>query len=416
LKKRVLVILSFSGVFMMLATSSEHQNEMQLLLAKELELNGIRFDLHTWLNTNSVLSELSLVVIGEAHEGIIPSCGAIFVEIASELFGVNYVLVPLEQISMARKFANGIDCFILFEKDIFFGLVFFKEPLLNELVFVRAFPPSGGLFVQRGPTGTVKFFQGNSIILLENRNWFTKPLIKEAAWKISRCVFEINHSILNRILEFSFHLVSPKPQVGATIVWWLKAIPTENTELQITGQDISVFNFSILDESQSITFCHFLSQIDGATFLDSDGKFMRTGIHLKNSNKSRTIIPELKGTRHTSAQRFSYDYPDTLVITVSSDGPVSIFSDGVNISKLLIHPSSKAAHDLKKKLPKQKDVTNSSYEVICETCGKRLILEQVNVAGSNKETHLACIVCKSFIRTVNCFSVECRPLKRVDDN
>lgn len=402
---------------MMLATSSDRQSEMQMLLAKELELNGIRFDLHKWLASNLTLYELSLIIASEAHEGIIPSVGVIFVEVSSELFGVDYVLVPVEQISMARKFANGIDCFLLYEKDIFFGLVYFKEPLLNELLLVRAFPPSGGLFVQRGPTGIVKFFQGNSIILLENRNWFTKPLIKEAAWKISRCVAEINHSVLNRILEFAFHLLSPIPQVGATLVWWLKDTALVHSETQSTGQDISEFNFSILDEARSVTYCHFLSQVDGATFLNPQGQFMRTGIHLKNSNKSRGLIPELKGTRHTSAQRFSYDFFDTLVITVSSDGPVTIFSDGVNIANLTIHPSHKAAHDLKKMLPeKQDEITGSSYEVICQHCGKRLIVEQVNVVDWNKDTDVNCLVCHSLLRTTNCFTIECRPFKRFDDN
>ncbi|MDD4973806.1 MAG: diadenylate cyclase [Bacteriovorax sp.] len=401
---------------MTLATSSDRQNEMQLLLAKELELNGIRFDLHKWLASNPTLYELSLIVASEAHEGIIPSEGVMFVEESSELFGVEYVLVHFEQISMARKFANGVDCFLLYEKEIFFGLVYFKEPLLNELLLVRAFPPSGGLFVQRGSTGIVKFFQGNSIIILENRNWFTKPLIKEAAWKISRCASEINHAVLNRILEFSFHLLSPIPQVGATIVWWLKEIPFVDSEIQTTGQDISEFNFSILDEARAVTFCHFLSQIDGATFLNPEGKFTRTGIHLKNSNKSRGLIPELKGTRHTSAQRFSYDFSDTLVITVSSDGPVTIFSDGVNIANLRIHPSYKAAHDLKKMLPeKQEDITSSSYEVICQHCGKRLIVEQVNVVDWNKDTNLNCLVCQSLLRSANCFTIECRPFKRFDD-
>lgn len=402
---------------MALATSSDRQNEMQLLLAKELELNGIRFDLHTWLSTPQALSELSVIIASEAHEGIIPSVGVIFVEVASEIFGVNFVLVPVEQISMARKFANGVDCFLLYEKEIFFGLVYFREPLLNELLLVRAFPPSGGLFVQRGAGGTIKFFQGNSIILLENRNWFTKPLIKEAAWKISRCVSEVNHSVLNRILEFSFHLLSPIPQVGATLVWWLKDLPGENTELQTSGQDISDFKFSIMDESRSYSFCHFLSQTDGATFLDHHGKFIKTGIHLKNSNKSRGLIPELKGTRHTSAQRFSYDFDDTLVITISSDGPVTIFSDGVNIANLAIHPSHKAAHDLKKMLPdKEEDITSSSYEVICQHCGKRLMIEQVNVNDWNKETDVICIVCQSLLRTIECFTVECRPFKRFVDN
>jgi len=402
---------------MMLATSSERQNEMQTLLAKELELNGIRFDLHKWLASNLTLYELLLIVSSEAHEGIIPSIGVIFVEAASELYGVEYVLVPCEQKNMARKFANGIDCFLLYEKEIFFGLVYFNEPLINELLLVRAFPPSGGLFVQRGSTGIVKFFQGNSIILLENRNWFTKPLIKEAAWKISRCIFEVNHAILNRILEFAFHLLSPIPQVGATIVWWLNNIPVLHSESLSTGQDISEFNFSILDEARAVTFCHFLSQIDGATFLNEYGQFVRTGIHLKNSNKSRLLIPELKGTRHTSAQRFSYDFSNCLVITVSSDGPVTIFSDGVNIANLTIHPSHKAAHDLKKMLPdREVDITSSSYEVICQNCGKDLILEQVNVSDWNKQIDLKCIVCQAPLQTVNCFTVECRPFKRFQNN
>jgi DisA bacterial checkpoint controller nucleotide-binding len=401
---------------MMLATSSERQSQMQSLLAKELELNGIRFDLHKWLSSSLVMYELLILVSGEPHEGIIPSIGVIFVEATSELYGVEYILVPCEQKNMARKFANGIDCFLLYEKEVFFGLVYFLEPLINELLLVRAFPPSGGLFVQRGSTGVVKFFQGNSIILLETRTWFTKPLIKEAAWKISRCIFDVNHIVLNRILEFAFHLLSPIPQVGATIVWWLGDIPVLESENLSTGQDIAEFNFSILDEKRSSIFCHFLSQIDGATFLDEHGQFVRTGIHLKNSNKSRALIPELKGTRHTSAQRFSYDYSNCLVITVSSDGPVTIFSDGVNIANLTIHPSHKAAHDLKKMLPdREEDVKSYSYEEICPNCGKSLILEQVNVNDWNKQIDLKCIVCQVLLRTVNCFTVECRPFKRLKD-
>ena len=70
---------------MTLATSSERQNEMQMLLAKELELNGIRFDLHKWLDSDATLNELSIIVASEAHEGVIPSEGVIFVEVSSVL-------------------------------------------------------------------------------------------------------------------------------------------------------------------------------------------------------------------------------------------------------------------------------------------------------------------------------------------
>jgi DNA integrity scanning protein DisA with diadenylate cyclase activity len=388
---------------------------MQRLLARELELNGIKIENnHKWLSSKTILNELSIVIASEAHEGLIPSVGVLFVEVAAELYGVDYVLVSVEHIEMARKFANGIDCFLIYEKDIFFGLVYFKEPISNELLLVRAFPPSGGLFVQRGAGGIIKFFQGNNIILLENRNWYRKPLIKEAAWKISRCVSEINHNVLNTVLEFAFHLLSPIPKVGATIVWWLNEIPKDNVELLTTGIEMNDFRFSLLDEKKANSFCHFFSLIDGATYVNSGGDILRTGIHLKNSNKSRTIIPELKGTRHTSAKRFSYDFTNTLVITISSDGPVTIFSDGVNIAGLSIHPSYKSAHDLRKILPeKQLDITSSTYELICHYCGKNLVVEQVNVFEWDKDLILNCPICQGILKTENCFTLECRPFKHL---
>ena len=201
--------------------------------------------------------------------------------------------------------------------------------------------------------------------------------------------------------------------MGATIVWWLKEFPINHNELLSTGKDLSAFNFSILDELNSNVFCHFFSQIDGATFINPNGEFFRTGVHLKNSNKSRDIIPEHKGTRHTSAQRFSFDFSETLVITVSSDGPVTIFSDGVSIAKLKIHPSYKAAHDLKKQFPEEvNEISNYSHECICLGCGKRLVIEQVNFSGHNKMIDVHCFVCNFLIFNETCYYVETRPFKR----
>jgi hypothetical protein len=398
----------------MLATSTERQNKMHLLIAKELEINGLRFEHFKWLYSYSVLLELSNIITSEAHEGIVSSTGAIFVEQASDLFGVNYILIPTEKINMARKLANGIDCFIIYEKEIFFGLVYFKLPILNELLFIRAFPPSGGLFVQRNTDGIIKFFQGNNIILLENRRWFTKPLMKEAAWKISQCISEIDFTILNRILDFSFHQLSPMPQVGATIIWWLIDPPNTAFEIQISEQNISELDFSIMDETKSHSYCSLLSQIDGATFIDQHGDLTNIGVHLKNSAKSRELIPELKGTRHTSAQRFSYDYSEALVITISSDGPVTIFSDGVNIAELSIHSSHKSAHELKKRYPNKKEqIVGSSREMTCPNCDKLLMLELVEIKDWNKSINVSCSICHNFFITLDCFTVECRPYKRL---
>ena len=45
-------------------------------------------------------------------------------------------------------------------------------------------------------------------------------------------------------------------------------------------------------------------------------------------------MPAVKGTRHTSAARHTWDCPDVLAFVVSTDGPVTVFSDGHRIADL----------------------------------------------------------------------------------
>jgi len=47
---------------------------------------------------------------------------------------------------------------------------------------------------------------------------------------------------------------------------------------------------------------------------------------LKYSEASKRLEARA-GTRHTSAQRFSYDFAKGIIFVVSSDGPVTVFSD-----------------------------------------------------------------------------------------
>jgi hypothetical protein len=42
----------------------------------------------------------------------------------------------------------------------------------------------------------------------------------------------------------------------------------------------------------------------------------------------------MRGTRHTSAARHTYDCPDVLAFVVSADGPVTVFCDGRRIVDL----------------------------------------------------------------------------------
>jgi DNA integrity scanning protein DisA with diadenylate cyclase activity len=51
-------------------------------------------------------------------------------------------------------------------------------------------------------------------------------------------------------------------------------------------------------------------------------------VRLVPSDAAEENVDALRGTRHTSAVRYSHDDPLATVIAVSDDGPVSVFRNG----------------------------------------------------------------------------------------
>jgi len=388
--------------------------EMQSILVQELAVNGVDLGQFPWMSSETVVREIATSVVAQAHEGRTAPFGVIYADDVTALIGVERVAMPLEQLNLSRHLASGTHCFLLFDKDRFYGLAHFKEPVITELQLVRILPASGGMVVQRGPGGVTKFFQGDSIVIHENRVWFTKPHVKEAAWKVSQCVNGVNRTVLNRILEFSFHRLSPTSRVGGTFVWCLYESEQSILKALPEGDDLTMFNLSIMDEAHSETICHLLSQVDGATFLDPVGRLVRTGVQLKYSELSKKLVPELRGTRHTSAQRYSFDIESALVITISEDGPVTVFSDGANVADLQIHSSFREARILKEAIPeKREDISSRSFELLCPHCGKTAMLEQIDVRGLKSEKRMNCPVCHGLLHTASCYTLEGRPFKKL---
>jgi len=77
---------------------------------------------------------------------------------------------------------------------------------------------------------------------------------------------------------------------------------------------------------------HLLTYTDGAVILDAQTSD-RCGSATKILWKQASIEARA-GTRHTSAQRFSYDFAKGIIFVVSSDGPVTVFSDGMSVTDL----------------------------------------------------------------------------------
>ena len=62
---------------------------------------------------------------------------------------------------------------------------------------------------------------------------------------------------------------------------------------------------------------------------DVEGVLRDLGVRLVPSDIAERNVRALRGTRHTSARRYSHDDPAATVIAVSDDGPVSVFRNGV---------------------------------------------------------------------------------------
>ena len=69
-------------------------------------------------------------------------------------------------------------------------------------------------------------------------------------------------------------------------------------------------------------------QIDGAAVFDADGILRQLGVRLVPSAEAETVVEGLRGMRHTSGRRYSFDDPAATVIVVSEDGPVTVLRNG----------------------------------------------------------------------------------------
>jgi len=73
---------------------------------------------------------------------------------------------------------------------------------------------------------------------------------------------------------------------------------------------------------------HALAQIDGAAVFDRNGVLRHLGVRLVPSTEAEQTVEALRGTRHTSGRRYSYDDPTATVVIVSEDGPVTVLRNG----------------------------------------------------------------------------------------
>jgi hypothetical protein len=385
------------------------------LLRKELHLAGInlRSFLPRWGRPpgirDVILNELLVTLEAPIHEGQIPPYGSIVVGRERQF----EKMIPLrpDELELARKAADGSSGLLVFYPQKLAGLLLLDPAAAPELQLAELTRHTDGIAFRRDRFGVVRVYGSGGGLRHVGRRWDTSPALADAFAKVHRSAPMVEWSVLADILRFAYFVLSPW-YIGATLVWVLSSADPF-TQM---GVDLRPLRLSVAPTGAepSIAFAaHLLAQFDGATILAPDGRILRTGVQLSASEKAKEFIAPLPGTRHTSAQRASYDFANTIIVTVSADGPVTIFSDGLSIFKLWWFSADDAADGIHKAhgAAVKDAVWASADTVTCERCGKTSSVEILTRAGWRENEQANCQVCKERIAEARCFMMHANVVK-----
>lgn len=298
-------------------------------LADELGDEGVGFILDG--HRDIVLEELDYALRPPVHERRIPSYGAIIGAASPPEAWTPDTLLTAEGLpttefgdAEVRRFADGISSFaVRAASGGVDELVVFDRPAGSERDLVVLAAASGGLIVQRHPTGVVRVVGPSGVIRHDVTGWQHEPPLRALLDAVPGCRKEGGITVLGRILDFAVHDLGSRG-VGSFLIMH----PTG--ELSVAHeQRLPVPPALRIDRPHDLApLRHAIAQTDGATVFDKSGTLRQMGIRVVPSRAAEQAVRPLRGTRHTSARRFSYDETEAVVVTVSDDGPVTVFRGG----------------------------------------------------------------------------------------
>lgn len=375
------------------------------------ELKRAKIPLQEYDPTDHLLAEADHTLKPHIHEGRIITYGFIRVEHLASIG--KYVIVSPDALTLAqaRSIADGKTLFIVIENKHYAGLIVLDKPLSCEREIVAFQKEVEGLICITDEKGITKFVSKDGISLHELRDWKLKPRVSQVTSVIAQYAPMVKRRELVAILEFCLHTLGAN-KIGATLVWFLdapsQAVLTSEARVQTDTRclEINLANSQNLSALQSI-----LERNDGAALISPDGKVIGVGAHLFNSPKSAGLIGAYAGTRHTSARRFSFDRPETIVFTVSSDGPVSIFSDGLKIGELDVYDAFVIAQSYRRVSPDPSTVESNSWKTTCSNCGKISRIHMIFIYGWREHETVNCPVCGTEIAARKCYQLHAQLVK-----
>jgi hypothetical protein len=276
------------------------------------------------------LTEIDYALRPAVHERRVPSYGAIVSptvdpQLWEQRTELRIALRPVgdTDVGAARRYADGQSSWLVLAHATDEGWAVFDRPAGSERDLVVLAEALGGVVVQRHPNGAVRVVGGFGVLRWNGLTWQRERLV--SAWfdLVSACKPFADAKLLETLLEFAVHDLGARG-IGATLVYQ----PDLRLESSFEHRLPAPPALEICRASDLAPLRHALAQVDGASLFDVEGTLCAIGVRLIPSAHAELNIAPFRGTRHTSARRYSADDPGATVIVVSEDGPVTVMRAG----------------------------------------------------------------------------------------
>ncbi len=298
-------------------------------LVEELVEEGVGFLLPEGAD-DVLLAELDYALRPPVHERRVPSYGAIIQPTvpAGEWHITTQLAVSRRATdgygdAQVRRFADGFSSWAVRLRSGLDEFVVFDRSAGSERDLVVLAAAAGARLVQRHPTGVVRVVGDFGVVRTDVAGWHHEPPLGSWIEGVPGCLQEGERTVLGHLLAFAVHDLGSR-LIGSLLV------------LHPTG-DLAAAHEHRLPQPPALQIDrphdlaplrHGLAQSDGATVFDTTGTLRRMGVRLVPSREAEEAVRPMGGTRHTSALRYSYDDPGTVVVVVSEDGPVTVMRAG----------------------------------------------------------------------------------------
>lgn len=199
----------------------------------------------------------------------------------------------------------------------------FDRPAGSERDLVVLAEVMGAVVVQRHPTGTVRVVGDFGVLRWNGMTWRHEPLVSSWLDVVEACTTPADRPVIETLLEIAVHDLGSRG-IGATLVHG----PDESLAASFEHRLPTPPPLEVRHATDLAPLRHALAQVDGAALFDRDGTLRHIGVRLVPSARAEAEVDGFRGTRHTSARRYSADDPGATVIVVSEDGPVTVMRGG----------------------------------------------------------------------------------------